>query len=65
MSDVHAHRARELGVKVAVSTDAHSVRGLATMRYGVEQARRAWLEKKDVLNAMSLKTFQKWLKRER
>jgi DNA polymerase (family 10) len=65
MSDVHAHRARELGVKVVVSTDAHSVRGLATMRYGVEQARRAWLEKKDVLNAMPIESFRKWLGRKR
>jgi DNA polymerase (family 10) len=65
LTDVHAHRARELGVKVAINTDAHSVRGLATMRYGVEQGRRAWLERKDVLNAMPLESFRKWLKRKR
>jgi DNA polymerase (family 10) len=63
LSDVHAFRARELGIKVAINTDAHSVRGLGMMSWGVEQARRAWLEKGDVLNAMTAKAFQKWLKR--
>ena len=51
LSDVHAFRAKELGVKVVISTDAHSPRGLANMRFGVDQARRAWLEPGDVLNA--------------
>jgi DNA polymerase (family 10) len=63
LSDVHAFRARELGIKVAINTDAHSVRGLGMMSWGVEQGRRAWLEKGDVLNAMPAKAFQKWLKR--
>ncbi|HZD04183.1 MAG TPA: helix-hairpin-helix domain-containing protein, partial [Longimicrobiales bacterium] len=54
LSDVHVRRARELGVPVVVSTDAHSVRGLDVMRYGVEQARRGWLEAGDVLNARAL-----------
>ena len=63
LSDVHVQRARELGIKVAVNTDAHSVRGLATMRYGVEQARRGWLEKRDVLNTMPLADLTRWLGR--
>ena len=63
LSDVHVRRARELGVKVALNTDAHSVRGLATMRYGVEQARRGWLEAKDVLNALPLEDLRAWLGR--
>jgi DNA polymerase (family 10) len=65
LSDVHAQRARQLGVKVVVSTDSHSVRGLWTMRYGVEQARRAWLGPRDVLNALPLAAFRKWLGRKR
>ncbi|HEX7118854.1 MAG TPA: helix-hairpin-helix domain-containing protein, partial [Longimicrobiales bacterium] len=48
LSDVHAFRARELGVKLAIDTDAHSVGDLRYMRYGVDQARRAWVEKGDV-----------------
>ncbi|HEX7117281.1 MAG TPA: hypothetical protein VF212_00735, partial [Longimicrobiales bacterium] len=62
-SDVHAFRARELGVKLAIDTDAHSVGDLRYMRYGVDQARRAWVEKGDVLNAMPLSRLRTWLGR--
>ncbi len=54
LKDTHAHRARELGVKIVISTDAHRVADLALMRYGVDQARRAWLEPADVLNTYPL-----------
>lgn len=50
LKDTHLLRARELGVPVVISTDAHSIRHLDWMRYGVEQARRAWLEPRHVLN---------------
>ena len=63
LSDAHVHRARELGVPVVISTDAHSPVGLSDMRFGVDQARRAWLEPKDVLNTRSAKQFRKWLAR--
>jgi DNA polymerase (family 10) len=65
LSDVHVFRARELGVKVVISTDAHSPRGLDNMRYGVDQARRGWLEPGDVLNTMGLRELRAWLGRER
>lgn len=64
-SDVHVRRARELGVKVVISTDAHAPRELANMRFGVEQARRGWLEAADVLNALPLEAFERWLGRAR
>ena len=63
LNDVHAHRAKELGVKVCISTDAHSVQRLDHMSYGVDQARRAWLNKGDVLNTMTQPQFRKWLQR--
>ena len=63
LSDVHAHRAKELGVKVCINTDAHSVQRLDHMSYGVDQARRARLNKEDVLNTMTLKQMQAWLNR--
>jgi DNA polymerase (family 10) len=63
LSDVHAYRAKELGVKVAINTDAHSVQRLDHMAYGVDQARRAWLNKEDVLNTMTLEQFREWLNR--
>ncbi len=64
LSDVHVFRAKELGVKVVISTDAHSPRGLADMRFGVDQARRGWLEPGDVLNTLSADDFRAWLGRE-
>ena len=63
LSDVHVRRAKELGVKVVISTDAHEPRALGSMRFGVEQARRGWLEPGDVLNTMSVEAFRSWLGR--
>lgn len=58
-----ARRAKELGVKLAINTDAHSTCGLLAIEYGVKTARRGWLEKKDVLNALGLDDLMKRLKR--
>jgi len=54
LSDTHCRMAKDEGVPVAISSDAHSTDGLDMLRYGVGQARRGWLEKKDVLNARPL-----------
>jgi len=59
LSDVHTRAAREKGVKITISTDAHSVRQLDHIRYGVFVARRAGLEKDDVLNTRPLAAFRK------
>lgn len=50
LNDVYAKMAKEMGLKLAISTDAHNVNGLRHMRFGVGQARRGWLEARDVLN---------------
>jgi DNA polymerase (family 10) len=50
LDDIHCKQAKELGIKVAISTDAHSTAGLNAMRFGIGQARRGWLEAGDVLN---------------
>ncbi len=63
LNDVHVSRARELGVPVVISTDAHSPRGLKDMRFGVDQARRGWLEAPDVLNTRTATEFREWLDR--
>ncbi len=63
LHDRHLRRAKELGVKVAVSTDAHSTQDLDLMTYGVDQACRGWLEAGDILNAMPLRDFQSWMSR--
>ena len=54
LRDTHAFRARQLGVKLAVGTDTHSVAHLALMRFGVGVARRAWCEPKHILNTLPL-----------
>jgi DNA polymerase (family 10) len=63
LSDVHVRRARELGVAVCVNTDAHAAEDLENMVHGVDQARRGWLEKGDVLNTRSLDDLLVWLDR--
>jgi DNA polymerase (family X) len=54
LKDTYLRMAKDRGVRVVISTDAHSVKNLELMRYGVQMARRGWLEKKDVLNALPL-----------
>jgi len=55
-------RARELGVKFTISTDAHHPKHLTNMRYGVKMARRGWLTKDDVVNTRSLADFKAGLR---
>ncbi len=63
LSDINAKAAREMGVRLSINSDAHDTEQLLNMRYGVNVARRAWLERKDVLNALSLKELLSALKR--
>jgi DNA polymerase (family 10) len=65
LNDVHVLRARELGVPIVIDSDAHSVDHLRFMGYGVDQARRGWLEKAHVLNTLNWSDFERWLKRRR
>jgi len=50
LKDIHVKQTRELGLPVVVTTDAHSTDHFRYVRYGVDQARRGWLEADDVLN---------------
>ncbi len=54
LTDTACQQAKELGVKIAISTDAHTVHDLRFMRYGIDQARRGWLEAGDVVNTLPL-----------
>ena len=63
LSDVHCRMAKEIGLKLVISTDAHTPETLAYMRYGVDQARRGWLEASDVLNTRGLAELRRLLKR--
>jgi len=63
LNDVFCKMAGDMGVKIAVSTDAHSTDHLDYMRIGIGQARRGWLEAKDVLNTRSWKKLKQMLER--
>jgi len=57
LKDVNLRMAKDRGVRVVISTDAHSTRGLGAMHYGVSMARRGWIEKRDVINTLPLDKF--------
>jgi DNA polymerase (family 10) len=63
LNDIHCRMAREMGVRIAISTDAHSAAGLEYMRFGLGQARRGGLEAADVLNARPWPALRKLLAR--
>lgn len=60
---VHAKRAKELGVRLVINPDAHAADQIALYRFGVDVARRGWLEKKDVFNTQTLAQVTKALKK--
>jgi DNA polymerase (family X) len=65
LKDVLIKKAQGYGVKFVISTDAHNLKHLAQMKYGVAMARRGWLEKKDVINTCEFKKVKHWLKTKR
>ena len=65
LTDVHCRLAKQLGLKVAISTDAHATVELDFMRFGVDQARRGWLEPEDVLNTRPLSELRTILRQRR
>ncbi len=63
LNDLNCRRAKEIGARLVIDTDAHTFEQLATMRLGVSVARRGWLTKKDVLNTLSFEELLKALKK--
>ncbi len=63
LNDDYARRAKEMGVKISVATDAHSVNSLQYIEYGIDQARRGWLEREDVINTRSWIELKKLLRK--
>ncbi len=63
LNDAHARQAKGKGVRLALGTDAHTIEGLDRMAFGVSIARRAWLERKDILNTLKLDAFLKTIKK--
>lgn len=63
LTDEACSAAKQIGVKLAISTDAHSTRGLGNMRFGIGQARRGWISADDVINTQPLDRLLSLLKR--
>ncbi len=64
LCDRHLRMAKERGVKIVINTDSHHTSHMEKMRYGILQARRAWLTKDDVLNTLPAEQFAIAMKRE-
>ncbi len=65
LSDTHAKAARDAGVMLSLSTDAHSTSSLDYIRHAIGQARRGWLEADDVINTRTLNDLLKLLSQRR
>ena len=63
LKDIHAYRARELGVTLAIGSDAHAVYHLGFMKFGIGVARRAWCRPDNILNTRPLKEVLDFLRR--
>lgn len=61
LDDLAARRAQELGASFVIDTDAHTTQELGFMRWGVDQARRGWVERDRVVNARPLAAVEQWL----
>jgi len=64
LSDVHLRQAKQYGVKIVINTDSHHTSHMDKIRYGILQARRAWLTKEDVLNTRPAEKFAQAMKHE-
>jgi DNA polymerase (family X) len=62
LNDVHLRQAKQQGVKIVINTDSHHTSHMAKIRYGILQARRAWLTKEDVLNTLPAEKFAQAMK---
>jgi DNA polymerase (family X) len=65
LNDSHARAARERGIPLVISTDAHSVNALSRLQWGVQVARRAWVQAGDVINTRPVDEMRARLRRNR
>ena len=63
LNDVNIKAAKEFGLKFSIDTDSHSPDHLRMMEFGIAQARRGWLEVRDVINTLPLKKFEKLIQK--
>ncbi len=65
LKDEYIRLGKEMGVKFAISTDAHDLSSLDDIKYGVLTARRGWAEPDDVINTWPLQKLRSWLKKKK
>ena len=65
LNEYYLRKAKQLEIRISIGTDTHSPGGLRMMHFGVGIARRAWLEKKDILNCQNYKQLMKTLRHEK
>jgi DNA polymerase (family 10) len=63
LNEFHCRMAHDEGVLVSINSDAHAEQNFDYLQYGIDQARRGWLETKDVLNTLPLKELRVLLRR--
>ncbi len=63
LNDINIKKAKEMGVKMVINTDAHHIDQMRFIEFGIAQARRGWAEKKDIVNCWPLETLLKYLKK--
>jgi DNA polymerase (family 10) len=63
LNDIYCKMAKEMGITVAISTDTHRIDDMDYRRFGVDQGRRGWLEREDVINTRSTRELKKLLQR--
>jgi DNA polymerase (family 10) len=63
LNSQHCRRAKDLGVKLAIGTDAHTREQLEAIKLGISVARRGWLTRQDVINTLTLEELLKTLKK--
>ena len=63
LRDIHARAAREAGLKLVVNSDGHEIAAQDYVKFGIGQARRAWLTKADVVNTRTWKQIERIRKR--
>ncbi|MFH1656222.1 MAG: DNA polymerase/3'-5' exonuclease PolX [Candidatus Nealsonbacteria bacterium] len=62
LKDVNIRKAKEMGIKMIINTDAHDKNRLKIIEFGISQARRGWAEPKDIINTQPLSTLLKYFK---
>jgi DNA polymerase (family 10) len=63
LDDSHCHLAKSKGLKISIAADAHGIHDFNFMRFGIDQARRGWLEAEDVINTYPISKLRHVLKR--